>query len=172
MSPAAIKKLKSYLGAGGMMVFDTHDAGMFPAGVAGNWQTRNRHRLRQLLRRLDLPRLAPVPPGHVITKTFYLLRNFPGRFTNGLVWVEQRGGAGSAGNANDGVSSVIIGSNDWAAAWAIDKQGRYQASVTPGGSRQRELAYRFGINMVLYTLTGNYKADQVHVPAILERFGQ
>jgi hypothetical protein len=25
---------------------------------------------------------------------------------------------------------------------------------------------------VMYTLTGNYKSDQVHVPAILERLGQ
>jgi hypothetical protein len=25
---------------------------------------------------------------------------------------------------------------------------------------------------VMYTLTGNYKADQVHVPALLERLGQ
>jgi hypothetical protein len=24
----------------------------------------------------------------------------------------------------------------------------------------------------MYTLTGNYKADQVHVPALLERLGQ
>ena len=34
------------------------------------------------------------------------------------------------------------------------------------------MAYRFGVNLVMYTLTGNYKADQVHVPAILERLGQ
>ena len=66
----------------------------------------------------------------------------------------------------------MIGSNDWAAAWAIDEDGRYQAATLPGNERQRELAYRFGINLVMYTLTGNYKADQVHVPAILERLGQ
>ena len=50
--------------------------------------------------------------------------------------------------------------------------GRPLAAVYPDGPRQRELAYRFGINLVMYTLTGNYKADQVHVPAILERLGQ
>jgi hypothetical protein len=44
--------------------------------------------------------------------------------------------------------------------------------VVPGGERQREMAYRFGVNLVMYTLTGNYKSDQVHVPAILERLGQ
>ena len=73
---------------------------------------------------------------------------------------------------NDGVSSVIIGANDFAGAWAIDATGRPLYSVTPGGARQRELAFRFGVNLVMYALTGNYKADQVHVDEILERLGQ
>ena len=30
----------------------------------------------------------------------------------------------------------------------------------------------FGVNLVMYALTGNYKEDQVHVPSILERLGQ
>ena len=83
------------------------------------------------------------------------------------MWVERH-----AGGVNDGVSPIIVGSNDWAAAWAIDDQGRPVAAVVPGGERQREMAYRFGVNLVMYALTGNYKADQVHVPAILERLGQ
>ena len=40
------------------------------------------------------------------------------------------------------------------------------------GERQREFAYRFGVNWVMYALTGNYKTDQVHVPSIIERLGQ
>ena len=44
--------------------------------------------------------------------------------------------------------------------------------LTPGEPRQREFAFRSGVNIVMYTLTGNYKADQVHVPALLERLGQ
>jgi hypothetical protein len=40
------------------------------------------------------------------------------------------------------------------------------------GERQREIAYRFGINLIMHVLTGNYKSDQVHVPALLERLGQ
>ena len=95
------------------------------------------------------------------------MQSFPGRFAGGRVWVEDR-----AGGVNDGVSSVVIGANDWAAAWALDEFGRPVAAVVPGGERQREMAYRFGVNLVMYTLTGNYKADQVHVPAILERLGQ
>jgi len=38
--------------------------------------------------------------------------------------------------------------------------------------RQREMALRAGVNLVVYALTGNYKADQIHVPALLERLGR
>ena len=44
--------------------------------------------------------------------------------------------------------------------------------TVPTDPVQREMAYRAGVNIVMYTLTGNYKADQVHVPALLERLGQ
>jgi hypothetical protein len=45
--------------------------------------------------------------------------------------------------------------------------GRGQA-----GEIQREYAYRFGVNLIMHVLTGNYKSDQVHVPNLLERLGQ
>jgi hypothetical protein len=72
----------------------------------------------------------------------------------------------------DGVTSIIITSNDLASAWAIDDNSRPVYPVVPGGERQREMAFRVGINIIMYVLTGNYKADQVHVPALLERLGQ
>jgi hypothetical protein len=77
-------------------------------------------------------------------------------------------------NLNDGVTPVIIGGNDWAAAWAVDNRGVALLPVGRGfaGERQREMAYRFGINIIMHVLTGNYKSDQVHVPALLERLGQ
>ena len=73
----------------------------------------------------------------------------------------------------DGVSPVIIGSNDWAAAWAVDAQGQPVVDPVPGGGRQRELAIRFGINLVMYALTGNWRrADTVHVlRALLDTHG-
>ena len=92
--------------------------------------------------------------------------DLPGRFSGGPVWV-----ARDQDRANDSVSPVIIGGHDWAAAWAIDGRGNNPFAVIPGGTRQRTLAYRFGVNLVMYALTGNYKGDQVHVPAILERLG-
>ena len=114
-----------------------------------------------------LPPLVPVPPDHVLTKAFYLLQEFPGRWDGGTLWIQQ-----PDERINDGVSPIIIGGNDFAAAWAIDSTHRPLYPVVPGGDRQREMAFRFGINLVMYALTGNYKADQVHVPAILERLGQ
>ena len=160
LSDAAIGKVNTFMRNGGMILFDTKDA-QFGRGGPGS------ARLRTLAAGLDIPPLAPVPPEHVLTKAFYLLQDFPGRYTGGEVWVEAR-----EGNINDGVSPVVVGSHDWASAWAIDANGRPQFPVVPGGERQREMAYRFGVNLVMYALTGNYKADQVHVPFILERLGQ
>lgn len=161
-SDEALRRLNAYLKNGGTILFDTRDQSGAPGGSGGG-----NERLRALVRGLDIPPLMPVPPDHVLTKSFYLMQEFPGRWTGGTLWVER-----SEGRVNDGVSSVIIGANDWAAAWAIDDLGRPMFAVVPGGERQREMAYRFGVNLVMYALTGNYKSDQVHVPAILERLGQ
>jgi hypothetical protein len=70
------------------------------------------------------------------------------------------------------VSSIVITSNDFAGAWALDESNRPIYPTVPGGEVQREMAFRAGVNIVMYALTGNYKADQVHVPALLERLGQ
>lgn len=161
-----VEKLNHYLRSGGTILFDTREQGTvsFDLLDSGGPATQQ---LRRLLSGLDIPTLIPVPNDHVLTKSFYLLNDFPGRWSGGVVWVERRGG-----RHNDGVSSVIIGANDWAAAWATDFAGEPLLPVVPGGNRQRELAYRFGINWVMYALTGNYKTDQVHAPAIIERLGQ
>jgi hypothetical protein len=165
LSPAAVGKIDSYMRTGGTILFDTRDANLAAPGLLRG--TGNNGHLRRLLGQLDIPALGRVPEDHVLTKSFYLMQTFPGRYANGAVWVESR-----VTNANDGVSSIVIGGNDWAAAWALDATGRPMAATVPNTARQRELAYRFGVNLVMYTLTGNYKADQVHVPAILERLGQ
>ena len=136
--------------------------------------------LQRLVEGLDIPRLEPVPPGHVLTKSFYLLRGFPGRYDSSPMWVEAGGGAPSdaagaqaqAERQSDGVSAVIVTGNDLAGAWATDDNGAPLYAVVPGGDEQREMALRVGVNIVMYALTGNYKADQVHVTTILERLGQ
>ncbi|MBA4100453.1 MAG: hypothetical protein C0484_27220 [Rhodospirillum sp.] len=164
-SPEAIEKLNHYLAVGGMILFDTADQNL--VGMTGGDIGPGAQRLMELTPGLDVPRLMPIPPDHVLTKSFYLLRDFPGRWIGGTVWVEV-----PRGRVNDGVSGILVGGNDYAAAWATDDLGQPMFPVTPGGERQREMALRFGVNIIMYALTGNYKSDQVHVPAILERLGQ
>jgi hypothetical protein len=166
LSADALAKLDTFMKTGGMLVFDTRDHAAGSISSLGG-RSANANRLRRVLRQLDVPPLIPIPPDHVLTKSFYLIQDFPGRYAGGRVWVERH-----QGGVNDGVSSLVIGAHDWAAAWATDSVGQPIAAMVPGGTRQREIAYRFGVNLVMYALTGNYKADQVHVPAILERLGQ
>jgi hypothetical protein len=160
-SPEGIARIQHFLKNGGMILFDTREVEFARPGSGGSPASL---RLREILRGLDLPPLAPVPQGHVLTKAFYLLAEFPGRYAGAPVWVESDERA-----ANDGVSSVIIGAHDWAAAWATDRQGRPLYAAVPGGENQREHAVRFGVNVAMYALTGNYKGDQVHVESILDR---
>jgi hypothetical protein len=164
-TPEAIEKLNHYLAVGGMILFDTADQNL--VGMTGGELGPGAQRLMELTPGLDVPRLTPIPPDHVLTKSFYLLRDFPGRWIGGTLWVEV-----PRGRVNDGVSGIVVGGNDYAAAWATDELGQPLFPVTPGGERQREMAYRFGVNIIMYALTGNYKSDQVHVQAILERLGQ
>ncbi|MBV8888497.1 MAG: DUF4159 domain-containing protein [Alphaproteobacteria bacterium] len=165
-SPQAVERINRYLDTGGTILFDTRDAGEQMPGTYGT-AALSEQLLRHLVGAVKIPPLEPVPPDHVLTKSFYLLHDFPGRWSGGQVWIEP-----VEDRVNDGVASVIVGGNDWAGAWAVDDQGRPAYAVVPGGEPQREMAFRFGVNLVMYVLTGNYKTDQVHVPAILERLGQ
>ena len=176
LSDAAYMKLNSYLRTGGMVLFDTRDGD----GTGGDGAGGAAQALVQLASGLDIPPLEPLPADHVLTRTFYLLQDFPGRYVGAPVWVEaapveaEKAEGMPFRNLNDGVTPVIIGGNDWASAWAVDENRMPMFPVGRGyaGERQREMAYRFGVNVIMYVLTGNYKSDQVHVPALLERLGQ
>jgi hypothetical protein len=174
----ALNRIDAYMKNGGTVLFDTRDAIEAPPGESGASQTPGMQTLREILSSLDVPGLEPVPRDHVLTKTFYLLRDFPGRFNSGQTWVEalphedDDEGAARPARGGDGVSPIIITSNDLAGAWAIRPDGQAMLPLTPGEPRQREFAFRAGVNIVMYTLTGNYKADQVHAPALIERLGQ
>ncbi|HEX3504898.1 MAG TPA: DUF4159 domain-containing protein [Xanthobacteraceae bacterium] len=178
-SEDALKRIDTYMKDGGTVLFDTRDAVVAPAGPGGETKSPGMLELRKILSSLDIPELEPVPRDHVLTKTFYLLRDFPGRFNGGQLWVEalpasenEDETSGRPARGGDGVSSIIITSNDFAGAWATRGDGQPMLPMVDGQPRQRELAFRAGVNIVMYTLTGNYKADQVHVPALLERLGQ
>jgi hypothetical protein len=165
-SAQAVERINRYLETGGTILFDTRDAGEQAPGAYGT-AAFSEALLRRLVGAVKIPPLVPIPPDHVLSKSFYLMHDYPGRWNAGQVWIEP-----VEDRVNDGVAGVIVGGNDWAGAWAIDGQGRPAYAVVPGGEHQREMALRFGINLVMYVLTGNYKTDQVHVPAILERLGQ
>jgi hypothetical protein len=176
-SAEALARIDAYMKQGGTVLFDTRDALMAPPGPGGEARSPGMVELRSILASLDIPELEPVPRDHVLTKTFFLLRDFPGRYNSGQLWVEALPAEGEEeqsrpARAGDGVSSIIITSNDLASAWALRPDGQPMLPVVPGDPRQREFAFRAGVNIVMYTLTGNYKADQVHIPALLERLGQ
>jgi hypothetical protein len=172
LSPKALSRISEYMRNGGTILFDTRD---FTLGAVRGPASPGEQTLRRLTASLDLPPLEAVPADHVLTKTFYILRDFPGRWSGGKLWVEAlppapKNGAPPA-RGGDGVSPVIVGGNDWASAWAVDSTGHFMSTPSPGGELQREMAFRFGINLVMYALTGNYKADVVHAPALLQRLG-
>ena len=175
-SAAAYVKLNDYLRSGGLILFDTRDADIARFGAA----SANGRKLQELAAPLDIPPLEPLPADHVLTRTFYLLQDFPGRHASRDIWVEaappdaEQVEGMPFRNLNDGVTPVVIGGNDWASAWAVSANGAPLLPIGRGfsGDRQRELALRFGVNLIMHVLTGNYKSDQVHVPALLDRLGQ
>lgn len=180
-SPQALARIDAYMKQGGTVLFDTRDAIMAPPGPGGESRGPGMTALRQILSSLDIPELETVSKDHVLTKTFFLLKDFPGRFNTGQLWVEALPSDDETldeaenkrpARAGDGVSSIMITSNDLAGAWAMRPDGQSMLPMVANEPRQREMAFRAGVNIVMYTLTGNYKADQVHIPALLERLGQ
>jgi hypothetical protein len=157
---AAVARLNTYLRNGGAFIVDTRDA------APGRDVSAN---LGTLLEGIDAPPLQPAPATHVLSKSYYLIKSYPGRL-NGRLWIEG-GAADRTTRRGDGVSSLFIGGSDWAGAWAMDETGKPLLSMD-GGEGARELAFRFGINLVMYVLTGNYKEDQVHIPDLLSRLGE
>lgn len=174
-SAGTIKALSNYLEYGGTIIFDTHDANNH---LQENGQSAEKIWLHNLSEKLPIPELEPVPRDHVITKTFYLLSNFIGRYNNGQTWVETQAYPEGSNQEerpirpSDSVSSIIITSNDLASGWAEDDLGQPIYSLSSTVKNQHEMALRGGINLVMYTLTGNYKSDQVHVRDLLERLAR
>jgi hypothetical protein len=174
--PEALSAIDTYMRNGGTILFDTGD--QLAAGLSGLGTSPAVLRLRRILETLDIPPLEPVPVDHVLTKAFYILDSFPGRYAGGPLWVEasepgtQDDPARRPVRGGDGISPILISGNDFAGAWAVDGSGSYAFQTVPADPLQREYAFRSGVNIVMYVLTGNYKADQVHIPALLERLGQ
>ncbi len=119
-----------------MILFDTRDADLAGFGAA----TPRGGGCRRWRAPLDIPPLEPLPPDHVLTRSFYLLQDFPGRYSGRDIWVEaappdaEQAEGMPFRNLNDGVTPVVIGGNDWASAWAVDEAGnRFPGRPRLGG---------------------------------------
>jgi hypothetical protein len=174
-STAAIARADAYMRQGGSILFDTRDQDVAGFDLSGGGSPNNQ-RLREILKGMSVPPLEPVPADHVLSKAFYILNDFPGRYRGSDLWVEATAPVEDSTDrpvrTGDGVSPILITSNDFASAWAMDDNGNFLYSTVPSDAMQREFAFRSGVNIMMYMLTGNYKSDQVHVPALLERLGQ
>ena len=104
--------------------------------------------------------LVKLKAGHTLYKSFYLLDRAVGRVAS-VPHLE--------GVTQDGRTMLVYSQNDLAGAWSRDNFGQWDFGVYPGGAQQRELAIRWGINLVMYAMCIDYKADQVHIPFILKR---
>ncbi|MEM1289140.1 MAG: DUF4159 domain-containing protein [Pseudomonadota bacterium] len=170
ISDNLISRVDAYMNNGGTILFDTRDEATAIFSGPVSVPTQN---LRALLGQLNVPPLEPAADEHVLTKSFYLIDSFPGRFAGGALWVEALPDADESDSrparGGDGVSSLIITSNDLASAWALSPTGTPLYATSPPDPVQREFSYRAGVNIAMYVLTGNYKADQVHIPALLQR---
>ncbi len=149
-----IAALRQYLNFGGFLMIDSGEGstdGAFDGSV------------RQLASEL-YPRpqngLELTEQDHVLYKSFYLIPRPIGRLaiapTTEIIRRDER-------------AVVLYSQNDLLGAWLRDDLGNYEYVCEPGGERQRELAFRLGVNIVMYALCLDYKSDQVHVPFILRR---
>jgi hypothetical protein len=173
-SPEAIARVDAYMQQGGTVLFDTRDQLQAGASLDPSASPANQ-RLRAILDGMNVPPLEPVPDDHVLTKSFFIMPDFPGRYEGSPLWVEA-----STPNASprerpvrtgDGVTPIMITANDFAGAWAVDEQGNPLFPTVPNDPMQRIYAIRGGVNIVMYMLTGNYKSDQVHAKDLIERLG-
>ncbi|MFH1796097.1 MAG: DUF4159 domain-containing protein [Pseudomonadota bacterium] len=172
---AAIARVDAYMQQGGTVLFDTRDQFETSLDLANSTSPATQ-RLRDILSDLNVPALEPVPEDHVLTKSFFIMKEFPGRYAGAPLWVEvtapTQSGEDRPVRVGDGVSPIMITANDFAGAWAVDENGQPLLPTVPSDPMQRVYALRGGVNIMMYMLTGNYKSDQVHVPILLERLGQ
>lgn len=149
---SARETLGLYLQAGGLLFVDSSE-GRADGGFIGSVA-------RELASIVPNAPIERVPSDHVVHRSFYLVDGAPGRLA--LVdWLD--------GVTLDDRLAVIICHNDMLGAIARDALGNWQYEVAPGGDRQRTMAHRLGVNLVMYALCLDYKDDQVHVPFLLER---
>jgi hypothetical protein len=153
-SSAGIEALRRFCTFGGFLLIDSAEGssdGAFDASV---------RKLISALWPSPAKGLEVITPDHVVYKSFYLLDKPVGRLALAPAM---------EGIVRDGRLVCVYIANDLGGAWARDDFGNYDYPCEPGGEKQRELAFRMGVNLVMYALCLDYKSDQVHVPFIMKR---
>jgi Domain of unknown function (DUF4159)/Aerotolerance regulator N-terminal len=166
-SPASCTALTTYMNHGGLLVIDSPGGDMNAQGSGAGFAPGATATFTRVTSCLNLPPLEALSTANVLAHCFYIIPDFSGRFTGAPVLV-----ATSAALDADGVTPVIVGQNDWASAWARDASGAPEQTPIPGGEDQRIIADRFGLNLVIYALTGSYKSNQNSAPTLLDELGQ
>lgn len=148
------RTLRKFLKLGGTLIIDD---------VSGSESSPFDSQIRQELAKIipEIP-LTKLPQEHVVYKSFYLMYSPSGRkivspYLEGITFTDEDR------------TAVFYSRNDLGGAWSEDEFGKWEYECIPGGESQRELAFRMGVNMILYALTGNYKKDQIHIPFIKRR---
>ena len=149
-----VEALRRFLTFGGFLFIDSAE---------GSTDGAFDHSVRRLVEAIYPPPsqgLELVPGDHVIYKSFYLIDRPFGRLAISPVM---------EGVVRDKRLVIAYAQNDLGGAFARDNFGNYEFQCVPGGERQRQLAFRVFVNVIMYALCLDYKSDQVHVPFIMRR---
>lgn len=152
--PRDIEKLRRFLTFGGFLLIDSAEG-----STGGAFD----HSVRRLVEAIFPPPssgLELIPGDHVVYKSFYLIDRPVGRLAISPVM---------EGITRDDRLVIAYLQNDLGGAFARDNFGNYEMQCIPGGERQRQLAFRMVVNLVMYALCLDYKSDQVHVEFIMRR---
>lgn len=157
LSSEESKKINSFLKDGGLLLVDCKLN--FSTFDLDNCLAK----FKDLVKISELSKFSKLGKNHGIAKSFYLIENFPGVENNEVFFSKVDS------QFNDNAASVVLSNNNWSNAWAKDSNENFIFPLLDNSENQRITSIRFGINLVIYALTGNYKADQIHVPEILKR---
>jgi len=152
LTESEMQRLHRFLIFGGFLLIDSADA-----RPGGDFDKSVRELIAQVFPKAQLKKVSKQ---HSLYSSFYLMSEAVGRVSAVPGW--------EAVELN-GRIVILYSQNDLAGAWAQDNLGQWDYNVYPGDDQQREQAIRWGVNILMYALCGNYKADQVHVPFLLKR---
>lgn len=145
--------LRRFFELGGVMFVDDSN----PA--SGEFGTSVRRELKRVLQ--DIP-ITPLPEGHVVYKSYYLLRQAVGRVQGPLTLDAMRRGH---------QVSVLISDHD--VLGALARQGdTWSLPMELADPMARRYAVRFAVNIGMFVLCLDYKDDQVHAEELMRRRGR